>query len=173
MVGDFERDAYIDGLSYLLRGLPENLTSRERERLRLSMPAELEMAIPTSMQTTSQTEPRSSSVYRLTNAAVVNTVIVLSLLVPYLVLLLQWLASLERRYKVSESVGQLFMSITSTVAHKATRVVDASRSGNGRVGDQVLGNVLWTVEEVTRGLYDGVDRGISDVRAQRMLYRPN
>ncbi|KAH8173030.1 hypothetical protein LIA77_07285 [Sarocladium implicatum] len=168
--GDFERDAYIDGLSYLLRGLPEDLSPHERDRLRLSMPAALEVAGAhgTNQGALQQPESRPSSVYRLTNAAVVNLIIVLSLLVPYLLLLLQWLASLERKYKVSESVSHITLSVMSAVAQKATRMAETSRGSNAHVGEQVLGSVLWTMEEVTRGLSDGVDRGLSDVRARRL-----
>ena len=47
-----------------------------------------------------------SSVYRLTSIAVFNFIIALSLILPYVLMLLQWFGSLERRFKVSEAEHQ-------------------------------------------------------------------
>lgn len=157
----FERKTLIDGITYLLRGLPNELSPQEREQLRSSLPFDLVDGPGIALSI----NRRPSLLYRLTNVAVMNTIIMLSLILPYLILLVRVGASLERRYRVSETVAGYGAVMVNTVARTGFTIGDAVWKGHGgRIGPSLLGCLVWTVEEVSRGVTDGVDRGLSGVK---------
>lgn len=166
--GEFERDTYVDGLAYLLRGLPENLTPQEGDRLLRSMPAALLDGTENSRSIASRDERHPSTLYRLTNSIALRFILLLSILLPYLLLLVQWLAGLERRYKVSENLSCYALQMMNAVAHHGGRVLQATSGQEWRIGQLLISRLLWTVEEVSRGLADGVDQGLSGMRAQQL-----
>jgi hypothetical protein len=90
------------------------------------------------------------------------------MILPYLLLFLQWLAGLERKYKVSEHVGSYTLQTMNTLAYHGGRVMQASRGHEWRTGKLVMSRLLWTIDEVSRGVADGVDRGLSGARAQQL-----
>jgi len=162
-VGEFESDAYVDGLAYLLRGLPENLTQHERDRLLRSMPGDI---LPHKLEQDSPTQ--ASTIYRLTSSLVLRLIFAFSIILPYVLLALQWLANMERKYKVSETVGHYALQSTNSIVTHAGHILQASRGHEWRVGQMLLSRLLWTVEEVSRGVADGLDQGLSGVRAQQL-----
>lgn len=162
-VGEFERDAYVDGMAYLLRGLPEDLTPHERDRLLRSIPVDI---LPHNVMQDSPAQ--ASTIYRLTSSVVLWLIFAFSVILPYLSLVLQWLASLERKYKLSETAGHYAFQSTNSILTHAGHILQASRGHELRIGHMLLSRLLWTVEEVSRGVADGLDQGLSGVRAQQL-----
>ncbi|KAG6366502.1 hypothetical protein INS49_000679 [Diaporthe citri] len=170
--GRIDRKAYVQGVAWLVHGLPDDLDKHERtELIRAMPPALLEEAhrTPVSQQPATPRPPyppSSSSVYgyfgggsaggvggvgdaglalaqRFARAIVVQLLVPLHMLWAYVVLLLGRAVQLEREYKVAEQV----------VKH----------SGELGVGHLVTNVVAYTAD----GLVKGISDGIREARTER------
>lgn len=169
---DFERKAYLDGLTYLLRSLPSDLDAYERNQIRTALPVRLTLkdrsAAKSGASTPySTTGTQKSIVHRLVQAVVLNLFLLLHFTLPYVVTVLKSAASVERKYKVSEAIvchGMSCFNAAGRHCAKAAEVVwTASES---QVGQGVSSSFAWAVEEVTRGISDGVGEGLVATRAR-------
>jgi hypothetical protein len=175
--GDLERQAFVDGLTYLLRSLPPDLDMYETEKIRSALPPQLydkcnnpmDMgsgqgeAVPGGGGAYSQQHNRHdrSLIRRIVQLVVVYTFLFAHFILPYLVLLLRSAASIERRYKVSEMVMANGMSLASAAGRRCSQLAGVVLNlDEGRVGQGLSRAVAWTVEEVTRGISDGVGEGL-------------
>lgn len=177
---DLERRAFVDGLTYLLRGLPSDLDVFETEQIRSALPTQLgaAAAIDRNQQRTefdghtasqyglglSQHHRRHddrSLVHRAVRLLVVNLFIVAHLILPYMILLFKAAASAERRYRVSETLVGHGINLAGSAGRRCSQLAGAVMGMNeGRVGRGLSKAVAWTVEEVTRGISDGVGEGL-------------
>jgi hypothetical protein len=151
--GPFERAAYIDGVAYMLKGLPRDLDETEVSVLRRSMPPALGDTTPLALE---GPEP-SAWTERPTSRNLVHSTCLFILvyasacmrwLMPYVLLFFSELMRYEREYKVSENI------LGTTVAG-FTAGLGAMR----KIGDGVAGQVLaeafdYTAEGVSGALKD-------------------
>lgn len=76
-------------------------------------------------------------------------------------MLLRSAASVERRYKVSEAVIGHGMNCVNAIGRQCSHLAEIALKGN----DSKVGEVVtWAVEEVTRGISDGVGEGLVATR---------
>ena len=172
-----DRKAYVQGVAWLIHGLPEDLDQHERTELMRSMPpALLNAAYETRPSASRLSYPlapyhrRLSSsdhrtlVHRAVQAFVAQLVVPLQILWSCLVLLLGHAAQLERRYKVAEQVVKHSGELGYTVGRRGVRLSETIYSNGGaRVGQLVTSTVTYTVE----GLVKGISDGIREARAER------
>lgn len=170
---DFERQAFVDGLTYLLRSLPANLDIYETEKIRSALPPQLYDKLNNPMDLGSgqadamrgdnqqNSHHDRSLIRRIVQLVVVYMFLFAHFILPYLVLLVRSAASIERRYKVSETVMGHGMNLATAAGRQCSQLAGVVLNLNdGRVGQGVSRVVAWTVEEVTRGISDGVGEGL-------------
>lgn len=163
----FERKAYVDGVSYLLKALPPDLDDAELATLHRSMPGKLvAQAVPSDQQcrATPRVVAGRSFLHRGTQAVVAQVIVLLCLVWPYALFLLQQMAHYERKYKVSENLVGQSMRLANIVGKHSVSLSGAIYNmGDGKVGQGLTGVVAWTVQDMAGGFSEGVEEGWSKV----------
>ncbi|KAH7353412.1 hypothetical protein B0T11DRAFT_117440 [Plectosphaerella cucumerina] len=166
---DFERKAFLDGAEYILKSLPENLTTQELERLRASMPPGMFPSYTTSPGGGPAYPPGyyrpggpgKSVLHRCVQAAVVHLFILLQLALPYVIILLRLALRTEREYKVSQNVVHASITLANAIGASGVRITGSlCNMGDGRLGQMLVDTAAWTIEGVTGGLTEGVGEGL-------------
>lgn len=168
----FERKAYVDGVTYLLRGLPADLDEYETGLIRSALPSQLtsrEVVLSRSGAVTPMAGSGlpKSIVHRLVQAIVLNIFLLAHFLLPYIVTILKSAAKVERKYKISEMIVGHGMDCFNAAGKHCGRVAEVVLSASdGRPEQGVSGTFSWAVEEVTRGISDGVGEGFIVTRSK-------
>jgi hypothetical protein len=166
----FERSAYLDGMSYLLRGLPRDLNASEV--------ATLKKALPDAVTECLSTVSRPASRARLSNGAnddgqptllqqvmklvVARAIIWFCVIWPYVLFLLKLGAHYERKYKVSEQLLARGLILANALGKRSSAISRAiGNMGDGVVAQVVNDAVAWTVHGVASGVSEGVEEGLS------------
>ncbi|RKU46804.1 hypothetical protein DL546_007257 [Coniochaeta pulveracea] len=166
----FERNAYLDGLSYLLRGLPKDLDPKEVATLRKALPESV--AKSPSAGRSSAFRPRSfdgpsddgqpTLLQQMLRLVVARAIVWFCIIWPYVLLLLRMGAHYERKYKVSEQLlggGIVLLNAIGERSSAVSRVIGSM--GDGAVGRIVTDAFAWTVQGVATGVSEGVEEGLS------------
>ena len=166
----FERRAYLDGLSYLLRGLPQDLDDAEATRLRRALPSSVagtRMDASGQVVYSSQTRQgleKPSVLHKTTRLVVARIIVWFCILWPYILLLLRWMAAFERKHRISDRVVAQCTGMATALGRWTVGISDLIRArGDGRVGQALTETVAWTVHDMVAGLSDGMQDGLSQV----------
>lgn len=166
----FERRAYIDGVSYLLRGLPQNLDEAEVFELRSALPpsvAEAQISSRGQLVYAGQSRhgyKKPSVLHKSLRAIVARTMMLCFILWPYILTLLRWAAAYEKKHRISEQVIAQGITLVTTCGNWTLAAVDAICSrGDGRIGQVLADTVAWTVHDTVTGISEGVQEGLSRV----------
>ncbi|KAI1042766.1 hypothetical protein LB505_001037 [Fusarium chuoi] len=165
----FERKAFVDGVTYLLKALPQELDEGELRRIQCALPEQVNLsdmalarAEPDS-QRVRTSQPRSI-IHRGVQMTVVNLIFFLSFLMPYLLLLVRCAARLERKYKISEKVVGHGVDLVNSIGKQSASLTEAiGQMNDGKVAQALLEVFVWTVDGVTQGISDGLGEGLSMV----------
>lgn len=104
-------------------------------------------------------------VHRLVQAIVLNIFLLATLVLPYVVIVVKSVARVERRYKVSEAIVGRSVSCFKAAGRHCARAAETVLTANdGKLGQGVSSSFAWAVEEVTRGISDGVGEGLAVTR---------
>jgi hypothetical protein len=166
----FERSAYLDGLSYLLRGLPKDLGPTEVATLRKALPESMTECRSAGRGPASRSQFFNGSsddgqptlIQQAMRLVVARAIVWFCIIWPYVLLLLRMGAHYERKYKVSEQLLGGGIVLLNTIGEKssaASRVI--ASMGDGAVGRAVTDAVAWTVHGVATGIFEGVEEGLS------------
>ena len=161
-----DRRFYIDGVSYILRGLPKDLTPEEALVLRTATPQSLlpspqqsVQAAPTNPYSTSHSNDPPTLLHRTTSTLTFYTLLLATLLLPHLQTLLTTLIALDahhrfsaRFYSRTQSLLQNLLSLFQELALKAWEAND----GALRVSCRDFG--VWALRDFCGGLEEGVGR---------------
>jgi hypothetical protein len=166
----FQRKAYLDGLDYLLRSLPPDLDVSEAEQIKAALKTKLARRDgPRSRSGAStpdlETARPNSLVHRLVQLYVLYAILVIRFIMPYVIIIFKAVTSVERKYKLSEAMLGHGLSCFNALGRYCARVAQLFLTANGgNVGRRVSSSFEWTMEEVTRGISDGVGQGLVDTR---------
>ncbi|KKY38572.1 hypothetical protein UCDDA912_g01409 [Diaporthe ampelina] len=188
--GRIDRKAYVQGVAWLVHGLPDDLDKHERtELIRAMPPALLEEAhrTPVSQQqsppypSSSASSSSSSSAYgylvgggvgeagitlvqRAFRTLVMQLLVPLHMLWAYVIVLLGRALQLEREYKVAEQVVKHSGELGYGVGRGGVRLSGVIYNhGGARVGHLVTNVVAYTAD----GLVKGISDGIREARTER------
>jgi hypothetical protein len=162
----FERKAYIDGLTYLLRGLPGDLAPYEIDQVRSALPANLGLlgslgALDSSSDARARTAQQRSILHRAVQAAVIYLIFFFHFVLPYLLLCFKFVVRLERKHKISERLVGRSMDFATAAGRRGASLTESVFGMNdGKVGRALSDLAAWTVDGVTRGISDGVGEGL-------------
>ena len=165
----FERKAFVDGVTYLLKALPQDLDEGELKRIQSALPENVNQ--PNSSLTRAEDNPNRirvnqprSIIHRGVQMTVVNLIFFLSFLMPYLLLLVRCAARLERKYKISETIIGHGVDLANSIGKQSASLTEAvGQMNDGKVAQALLEVFVWTVDGVTQGISDGLGEGLSIV----------
>ncbi|KAM6514066.1 hypothetical protein FALCPG4_015238 [Fusarium falciforme] len=126
----FERTAFIDGVTYLLKALPQDLDVCELRRIQSALPEDvahldLEAVQPGRDGPAQCASGRPRSIlHRSVQITVVNLIFVLSFLLPYLMYLIRYIARMERKYKVSETVVGHWLDLVNSIGKQSLSLTE-------------------------------------------------
>jgi hypothetical protein len=147
----FARQLYIHALTYLLRGLPSDLTPEEQ----LSIHSALPLAIPLhSSASGSPAPPEPSLLHRTLASIIVQLFVFIQFLLPYIRWLVSTAYEYEREHKIGERVWREGMEKGKSGVETAATLL---AMGDGRVGKAAM----WVVEGVTGGVHEGLGEGMA------------
>lgn len=162
----FERKAFVDGVTYLLRGLPQDLDEYEITQLRNALPNQVvsqyahsshQLALPGK---TVPAQPRSV-LYRVVQLAVIQIVLLFCFVLPYLMQAVKVVVRTERKHRVSEKMLGQGVDLAKTMGRQGASMIETMYGmADGRMGRSVTTIIGWTVDSVAQGIRDGVQEGL-------------
>lgn len=175
-----ERRAYVQGLAWLMQGLPDDLDAGERSDLMRAMPGTLldEMSRrsggggggsgrrlgPPGNRGASAAQQRTL-IQRVVAALVVRLVGPLQFLWTHLLLLLTMLAQMERKYKVTELVVRHSGELGYTVGKRGVKLSGTIyKHGGARVGAVVTDAAAYVADGLVKGIGDGIREACLELR---------
>lgn len=175
----FERKAFVDGLTYLLKALPRDLDEGELKRIQSALPdnvKEQELSLIRAERdpdrTTNRTNRPRSIIHRGVQMTVVNMIFFLSFLMPYLLLLVRYVARVERKYKISETLIGHGVDLANSIGKQSASLTEAvGQMNEGKVAQALLEVFVWTIDGVTQGISDGLGEGLSMVGSKQTSSR--
>jgi len=170
------RQLYLHGLTYLLRGLPNNLSAEEKMSVCAAVPDEVVALRTTSFQSTElihlktstvrgirngQPGQRPSVLQRVLAAMIVQMFLIAQFLLPYIKVCMAAAYRYERKYRITERVVSFGVS---TVDGAMKRSMDVSNNmycmNEGKVGQALNDFAIWWLQGVSAGIRDGVAEGL-------------
>lgn len=180
------RRLYLDSLTYLLQGLPSNLSTDEELSLRAALPPSLLPAISletqltlssgdksgtdTSARTTDSAQ--SSSVQRAIATMVFYAFVAISIVLPYVQLLAQQAYQYERRYKVREWLASQGVVAADSIGKQTLALATGAYAlQNSKFGHTIKEVGGWWLQSVSLGVCDGVGEGMEVMGRTTQLER--
>lgn len=155
------RRLYIDGVAYLLRGLPKDLSADEEIVLRAAMPAMQTEDDP--LVSNQQTEP-PTLLRRSISITTLYTILFFSFLIPYLQHALGRLWELDQRYRLSSRVCNQAAMLLQLLSAQALAIWDMN-DGQTRVACRDMG--VWVLRDLVGGANEGVGRAVEMMKLSR------
>jgi hypothetical protein len=161
----FARQLYIHSLTYLLRGLPADLTAPEQLSIRSSLPSgvvePLVFGNTQGQLTIQNTSARPSLLHRILASTIVYVFILVHLILPYIKSFVSVAYTYDREHKISEKIMSQGMETFDLIGKGSLSFGAAAWGVNeGKVG-KVMGEATrWIVEGVVGGVNEGLGEGI-------------
>lgn len=156
----------MQGLAWLIQGLPHDLNASERDDLVRAMPGTLmeEVSHRTSggrrlgASRRGMTAPEDRSlIQRFVAAVVVRLIGPLQFLWAYLLMLLTLAAQVEREYKVAQMVVRHSGELGYRVGKRGVKLSGAIyKNGGARVGAVVTDAAAYVADGLVKGISDGI-----------------
>ncbi|KAK3635218.1 hypothetical protein LTR56_014827 [Elasticomyces elasticus] len=168
----FTRKLYVDSLGYLLRGLPQELVENELASLQMALPEGLKrrhsdeklcLASRSSDEDSARHREQAerSTLHRTVATMTLYLFLALSVILPYVQLLLQQAYQYDRRYKISDRVlAQSYITADALGKQAMIFAAHVGAMNDGQIGVAVKDAGLWWLRGVSGGLYDGVGEGM-------------
>ena len=166
------RHLYIHALTYLLRGLPTDLSPEEQLTVRASLPSgvaeplrlevqDQQLLIGPGAESDTASTPPPSMLHRAVASSIVQIFVFFQFLLPYLKLLLFNIYTYERTHHVTEKLLATSLDTVDALGKRGIEVSGAvARLGDGRVGQALNHITVWWVDSVAGGICDGVGEGL-------------
>ena len=174
------RQLYIHALTYLLRGLPSDLTAEEQLGVRASLPQgvvePLRLEVNNgqlvggqhggadgcgTLSPSSTTAHTRSFLQRTLASLIVQMFLFVQFILPYVQTFLSNAYTYERTHHVSAKLLAASIDTVDSIGKRSLEVGGAvSKLGDGRVGQALNGVAAWCVEGVAGGICDGVGEGM-------------
>ncbi|KAF2704619.1 hypothetical protein K504DRAFT_472363 [Pleomassaria siparia CBS 279.74] len=170
---DLTRQLYLHGMTYLLRGLPSELTTEERLSLSAAIPGSI--ANLTNDPTTHALVHRSyqaevareaasqppSVLHRITATIVFQMFVLFQFLLPYIKLFIGQAYRFERDHNVTQRlVNQGIMTVDQLGRRSLQLSKTVCQMNNGKVGQAIHDMTIWWVRGLTGGIQQGISEGV-------------
>ena len=172
---DHNRRLYIDGISYVLRGLPTDLTREEALTIRTAVPASVmpapqeELTVvqqPTQPQPHQPTEP-PTLLHRAISTTTFYTLLALTLLIPHIQTIFATLYALDARHNFSARFLAQTSFLLRMLAAQAVAVLAMAWGANdGALRHACRDFGVWVLRDVCGGMDEGVGRAVVNLRLE-------
>lgn len=170
----FERKVFIDGLTYLLRGLPPDLNACEEDQIRSALPSTM------GRQCCTHGEQNPShgfggleqghgrpALQVVVQKAVVTIVLMYCVLLTLLIALCKLLVRVERKHRISQRLVSQGIALAVSLGRQSeSALVSLGEMNDGKVGRTLMGAAAWMVDNVTQGIRDGVGQSLEIITSQ-------
>lgn len=174
------RQLYLHGMTYLLRGLPSDLTPEELLSLQAATPQSLINSqadpagyslVPRSTQNQLQHEgsPQDASIlHRITATMVLQTFIFIQFLLPYIKIFLAHAYQFEREHQITRRLVNGSITTVDDIGRRSLRLSQTiCQMNDGKVGQAINEMTIWWVRGVTGGVQQGFEEGLNWERRTR------
>ena len=174
------RQLYLHGMTYLLRGLPSDLTPEELLSLQAAAPQSLVAAqadpashalVPRSgqSQVARDVPPQDPSIlHRMTATLVLQTFIFIQFLLPYIKIFLAHAYQFEREHQITRRFVNGSITTVDDIGRRSLRLSQTiCQMNDGKVGQAINEMTIWWVRGVTGGMQQGFEEGLSRERRAR------
>lgn len=174
------RQLYLHGMTYLLRGLPADLTPEELLSLQAATPQSLADShadstgyslIPRSPhnQLQQKVSPQDASMlHRITATLVLQTFIFIQFLLPYIKIFLAHAYQFEREHQITRRLVNGSITTVDDIGRRSLRLSQTiCQMNDGKVGQAINEMTIWWVRGVTGGVQQGFEEGLSRERRAR------
>ncbi|KAF2238236.1 hypothetical protein EV356DRAFT_301767 [Viridothelium virens] len=175
----FSRHLYVDGLTYLLRALPEDLTAEEYLRIRAALPIKARgcrltlisqdqslVARPEEVAPVKASSEDVSAIHRFFAFVTIQFFLIIHYLLPYVKLLLAFMYRYERENRVCERVVRSTLDAIDSVGQRSIEMVGAvCKLNDGKVGQAMQEFGSWWIQGMAGGLHEGIGEGLAIVGA--------
>jgi hypothetical protein len=167
------RQLYLHGMSYLLRGIPKDLTQEELLSLNAAIPASILdvhtdtnahalIQRPRHQDVSNERPPRNPSVlHRIIAVTVFQTFVLIQFLLPYIKLFFNAAYTFERDHKFTQ---RFFSNTLTTVDDLGRRGLQLSHTvcqmNDGKVGQAINDFTVWWMRGLTGGIQQGIREGV-------------
>lgn len=170
---EYQRRLYLDGITYLLRGLPDELNDEERTKLHAALPTTLKdtprdadgIAAATSAERARTSGARIPYLRLIVQTIVFWIFLAFATALPYLKYTARSAYAFERRHKV----GEQFLAQTLALAQLTSSQVLAFICTIWTMNDGIVGRTLteigaWCAQNVGEGVRDGLTEAAAALR---------
>lgn len=160
---DALRDVYVDGLTYLLRALPSDLTPNQLARINTVLPDMLRSNTNGQRNgwAASNSRRNANLLSRGITFVMVQTAIFLSLILPVLMGLLNYCLRYERQHRLVENAFQRSLQGVEALGGRGLDLKDnLLRFSEGRVGGAVFRGLTWVAEGIVQGVSEGAGKSV-------------
>ncbi|KZF25156.1 hypothetical protein L228DRAFT_265630 [Xylona heveae TC161] len=172
----FGRQLYIHSLTYLIRGLPADLSLEEKASIRSSIPEEITGLI--SDNGDKQLVParggaalparEPSVLHRVLATGIIQIFIIFQFVLPYIKLFVKNAYLYERNNHISERLLHTSLDTVDSIGRRGVEFGGAvSKMGDGRVGQVINDLASWWVQSIAGGIYEGVGEGMVILGARK------
>ncbi|TLD24519.1 hypothetical protein E2P81_ATG11855 [Venturia nashicola] len=167
------RQLYVHGLTYLLRGLPTNMTPEEKISLWAAVPQDVldlarvnnqskEVVRAAEKRLAEQNgEEPPSFLHRALATFIVQMFILFQFLIPYVNMFAAAVYKYERQNRISERVFASSVNTMDGVMKSTVRLGNSvCQMNDGKVGQALNDLVCWWIRGITGGVHSGVQEGL-------------
>ncbi|KAJ4295490.1 hypothetical protein N0V90_007503 [Kalmusia sp. IMI 367209] len=170
------RQMYIHGMTYLLRGLPTELSPEETLSLQAALPPSLVINAPCNHALDAFTSDASSHgppsnpsiLHRITATIVFETFVLLQFLLPYIKLFLGHAYRFERKHNLAQRLVNNGLMTADAMRRTGLQLTHTiCQMNDGKVGQALNDLTLWWIRGLTGGLQQGIQDGVSMMGVDR------
>ncbi|KAJ8119846.1 hypothetical protein ONZ43_g3293 [Nemania bipapillata] len=171
----FTRKSYIDGLTYMLMALPDNLSDQETAAIREALPppvADLGLAGGRNDRGIGWGPPpdNRTALQRCIAHFVALLVVLIHLALSYAGTVIRVGAYYERKHNISQHLASKgFIIATAVGRHSVVLSTKICAMKDGRFGRAISSIASWTAESVTYGIQEGIGQGLMMVDTKKRL----
>ena len=156
----FSRQLYVDSMTYLLQGLPPDLSEQELSHLQSALPHELRSL--QDVKTSSYNHRAPSMLHRGIAASIVTLCLLFRLTLPYVKHLLALAYSFERSHHVTEQALAVSITTVDSFGKKSMNLADTALENK-----LIMGTITYCIEGICGGLNEGLDEGMKAIEARK------
>ncbi|KAH8597075.1 hypothetical protein B0O99DRAFT_617954 [Bisporella sp. PMI_857] len=163
---NYVRQMYVDGLAYLLRGLPQDMTAEEQMRVRNAMPISVVRPLyPSSSSSAldfSSPPSEPSILHRWLAFLIVQGFLIFQFLLPFITKWITTVYQYEREHKISQKIIGQGLDSMDIVGKKGIGLVNIiCGMGDGKVGHILMKVASYVAEGLTGGIHEGIGQGMA------------
>ena len=149
----FSRQLYLDGVGYLIQGLPSDLTYQEKLQLKNALPEPLKISNPP--ETAPPRKRNPSILHRSLASTIVAVCVLLRLALPYIKVFIAGVYSYDRAHHISQRVFAFGIAAADTLGKRSVALASTAMTN-----ESILGAVTYWVDGIRGGLDEGLDEGL-------------